>query len=99
MQIALVVEFEIKVGKRAEFDRLITEHARTTLATEPGCRRFDVLQAITESGAVDADRILLYELYDDEAALAAHQTPRLAQVREAMAPLVANRRLTKCQMR
>ena len=44
---------------------------------EPGCRRFDVVEPPGE-----ADRILLYEIYDDRAAFEAHlKTPHFAELR------------------
>ena len=39
---------------------------------EPGCRRFDVVEPQGEP-----DRVLLYEIYDDEAAFDAHAAPRI----------------------
>lgn len=46
---------------------LMLENARASLPVEPGCVRFDICQ--------DEDapcRLLLYEVYDDEVAFAAH---------------------------
>jgi quinol monooxygenase YgiN len=42
-------------------------NAAASLANEPGCRRFDVLIPSPASSTV-----ALYEIYDDEAAFAAH---------------------------
>jgi len=64
---ALVVEFHIKPGFVREFEVAISENARTSRATEPGCRQFDVCRDPT-----DPSLFFLYELYDDEAAVQAH---------------------------
>ena len=52
---------------------------------EPGCRRFDVLLP-----AQGSDRVLLYEIYDDEAAFEAHcASPHFLWFDAAAGPLVA----------
>ncbi len=64
---AVVVTFQIQDGKMADFLPAMTENARTSLAVEPGCRRFDV--------CTDGDRaneVFLYELYADASAFHAH---------------------------
>jgi (4S)-4-hydroxy-5-phosphonooxypentane-2,3-dione isomerase len=48
---------------------LVLENARRSVADEPGCRRFDVLMP-----AERADRVVLFEIYDDENAFDAHRT-------------------------
>ncbi len=65
--LALVVEFRIKANHVNAFDRAITENARLSRKTEPGCRQFDVCR-----DSADATLFFLYELYDDEAAIQAH---------------------------
>jgi quinol monooxygenase YgiN len=91
----MVVEFNLKPGQHAAFDRIIREHARRTLEEEPGCERFDVLQPVGRDGAPDQARVLLCEIYRDQVAVDEHgKDPRLATVRDAYAPLIENRRLT-----
>jgi quinol monooxygenase YgiN len=98
MAVALIVEFTLNPGAHAAFDALIREHARLTLQEEPGCQRFDVLQPTGKDGA-DLAKLCLVEVYQDDTAFQAHAAnPRLAKVREAYAPLVADRRITICQM-
>lgn len=63
----LVVEFRIEAEHIAAFADAIAANARASLATEPGCKRFDVCR-----DPADASLFLLYELYDDAAALQAH---------------------------
>lgn len=65
--LALVVEFRIKPEFIDAFANAIAENARASRETEPGCRQFDVCR----DGA-DPALFFLYELYDDEAAIAAH---------------------------
>jgi autoinducer 2-degrading protein len=63
----VIVDFRVRPGALAAFRRLIDENACSSAQTEPGCRRFDVL---VPSG--ETDRVVLYEIYDDRAAFAAH---------------------------
>ena len=63
----LVVEFEIKPEAMERFMELIHENARRSVSDEPGCRQFDVLR-VRET----ANKVMLYEIYDDDAAFAAH---------------------------
>lgn len=98
-KIAIVVEFKIKEGQHAAFDAIIREHARLTQQEEPGCERFDVLQPRGKDGKPDLSRIMLCEVYADDAAVTAHtQNPRLAKVRDAYSPLIDGRTLTMCEM-
>lgn len=98
-RVAIVVEFTLKPGQHAAFDRVIREHARLPLEEEPGCERFDVLQPVGRGGAPDHSRVLLCEVYRDQAAVDEHgRNPRLAKVRDAYAPMIVDRRLTLCAM-
>lgn len=63
----IIVDFRLKPGTRGEFRRLIDANARASVATETGCRRFDVLEPTGED-----DRVVLYEIYDNRAALDDH---------------------------
>jgi autoinducer 2-degrading protein len=93
-KIGIVVEFEAKPGAEAAFERLIREHATTTLETEPGCLRFEVLHVYDADDKPLPGRFMVIELYVDMAAVQQHRAmPRLAKVRDAFGPLLANRRL------
>ncbi len=97
--IALVVEFTLKPGTHAEFDRIIRDHAAGTLSDEPGCRRFEVLQPRLADGSPDTGRVMLVEVYADAAALEAHtKNPRLGRTRAAYADLIEARRITVCDL-
>jgi quinol monooxygenase YgiN len=87
---ALIVEFRLTAGSRPAFQAIMADHARKTLAEEPGCRQFDVL--LDEA---DADRALLVEVYADRDAYEAHRAnPRMAGVNAAVAPMTVERNRT-----
>jgi autoinducer 2-degrading protein len=90
----IVVDFKIKPGAMQDFRRLIDENATASVRDEPGCRRFDVL-----ANGKEADRILLYEIYDDRAAFGAHlKTPHFAVFDRASAALVADKTITEYEL-
>jgi (4S)-4-hydroxy-5-phosphonooxypentane-2,3-dione isomerase len=72
------------------FHRLINENARASVRDEPGCRQFDVVVAEGEP-----DSVLLYEIYDDKAAFAAHtKTPHFAAFDRDSASCVASKKVS-----
>ncbi len=80
----LVVEFQIDQAFAEAFAAAISENARASCETEPGCRQFDVCR-----DPADAAKFFLYELYDNEAAVQAHlRTPHFVQMNEATTPWV-----------
>jgi quinol monooxygenase YgiN len=98
-KVALVVEFALKPGTHAAFDRVIREHAAGTLAEEPGCERFDVIQPQNADGTADLSRVMLYEVYADDAAFEAHKAnPRLQRTRAAYADLITGRSIQVCAL-
>ncbi len=91
---AIIVAFRLKPGAKAAFLRLIRDNARASCREEPGCRRFDVLATPSE-----ADRIVLYEIYDDRAAFHAHvKTDQFARFNEASEHLVAHKEVTELDL-
>jgi autoinducer 2-degrading protein len=97
-KVALVVEFQLKPGAHAAFDAIIRDHAAGTLADEPGCERFDVLQPKGKEGP-NLSRVMLYEVYADDAAFQAHtQNPRLARTRAAYESLIEGRSIHICAL-
>ena len=87
----IIVDFRLRPGTFDRFRALIVENAGASVRDEPGCRRFDV---VVPDG--EADRILLYEIYDDAAAFAAHlKTPHFASFDAASAPLVAEKTISR----
>ena len=63
----LIVEFEIKPENIGKFMELINENARLSVKDEPGCLQFDVLQAKD-----NPNKVVLYEIYENDAAFDAH---------------------------
>ena len=77
---ALVVTIQIKPEYREPFMEAMLQDARGSVENEPGCLRFDIVQD-TE----DPNRIHLYEVYRDEAAIEAHrQAPHFLKWRETV---------------
>ena len=76
--IGLIVTINIKPEHKAAFMASLEGDGRGSNTDEPGCLQFDVLQD-TE----DDNRIFLYEIYRDEAALEAHRNaPHFLKWRE-----------------
>lgn len=98
-RISIIVEFTPKPGCFDAFATHIREHARATLAEEPGCERFDVMQPLDKDGNLDATKIMLVEVYTNMEAVHAHRAnPRMAKVGEGSTPLLDGRKLIICAM-
>ena len=81
---SLVVQMTVRPGRREEFLAAIAANAEASVRDEPGCLRFDVC-----SVEGDDHRFLLYELYTDADAFAAHKAaPHFAQWRTAAAQVL-----------
>lgn len=84
----VVAEFEVKADCVRDFLALARDDARHSLADEPGCRQFDIVQ-LDETPA----RVMFYEVYDDRAAFDAHlQTPHLDRFRAGFPALIVTER-------
>jgi len=87
----IIAEFEVKPGKLEAFLELAEVDARRSVADEPGCRQFTV--------TVDReppDRVVLFEVYDDDAAFDAHvETPHLKAFRAGIESLIVSRRVRR----
>ena len=92
--IALVVEIRTHPGQRDAFLARLQRHRANVLAHEPGCQRFEILLAEEET-----DTLVLYELYQDEDALKAHDAaPYFQAYREDSAAMIASRRRILCRL-
>ena len=81
------VHVHVKPEYRDDFIRATLENARGTVE-EPGNLRFDVIQQVD-----DPNRFVLYEVYRDEAGMAAHkETAHYARWRDAVASWMAEPR-------
>ncbi len=89
--IALIVEINIKPGFKDQFMASMLGDARGSNNDEPGCLRFDVLQ-----DNEDENRIHLFEVYEDEAAVDAHRNaPHFIKWREECADWFATENIRK----
>ena len=78
--IALIVTIQIKPDHREAFMESMMDDARGSNNDEPGCLRFDVLQ-----DNEDPNKIHLYEVYKDQAAVDAHRAaPHYTKWRETV---------------
>ncbi len=59
----MIAEFQVKPDRLADFLSLAQDDATHSVASEPGCRAFDV----SVSNAADGT-VVFYEVYDDRAA-------------------------------
>jgi (4S)-4-hydroxy-5-phosphonooxypentane-2,3-dione isomerase len=92
-QFVLVVEFEVKPESVERFHSLIAENAKRSVANEPGCRQFDVMRAQDQ-----ANRILLYEVYDDQAAFEAHgKMPHVAEFFREAKPMITEQKARRLE--
>ena len=82
---SLVVQMEVRPGRREEFLAGMAANAEASVRDEPGCLRFDVC-----SVEADENRFVLYELYADAEAFAAHKaSPHFARWREIAEQVLA----------
>lgn len=91
MKQVLVVDFHIKPEHIDAFAVAIADNARASVAHEPGCRQFDVCR-----DPADPALFVLYEVYDDEAAVQAHlQAPHFLAMDEATRTWVQHKRVQR----
>ena len=91
---SIVATFEIAEGRMDEFLPLLLAHRDRCLRDEPGTLRFDVLRPRTEDG-----KVLLYELYEDDAAFQVHWNgPSVARMRSETAGMVTKLNGTRCTL-
>jgi autoinducer 2-degrading protein len=90
--IAMWVKARVKPEQRERFLQAIEDDALASERDEPGCVRFNVLQ-----DAADPDVYYFYEVYADDAALAAHRaTPHYARWRAVADVLAEPTQPTRC---
>jgi len=78
MSYTLIVDFEVKEGTADQVLAAVSENARNSVEKEPGCLQFDVMQAQD-----NPNRIMLFEVYENEAAFQAHG--KTAHIQEFLA--------------
>ena len=81
----IIVKNVLNPGTRDTYWAAMRENAEASVRDEPGCHRFDVLEAREEENT-----FYLYEIYDSPDALAAHkETPHYKESRTVLADCVA----------
>ncbi|CAB3774178.1 putative quinol monooxygenase [Paraburkholderia humisilvae] len=94
--VAIVVEYMTVGGKERELQTILREHAQLTVNEEPGCLRFEVLKPIDKDGAPIPDRLMVSELYSDEAAATVHaKNSRLVTLLSKIRPLLVMEKVTR----
>jgi quinol monooxygenase YgiN len=84
----VIAEFQVKQDSIAAFLAAARNDAERSLASEPGCRQFDIVQPNVTDGTV-----IFYEVYDSREAFDAHlKTPHVAAFRAAFPPLIVAER-------
>ena len=82
----LSVEIQIKPENVDAFMKQLDANAKAA-RTEPGCKQFEVLV-----DPKDRTKIMLFEVYNDEAAFEAHQaTPHFKKYLAEAVPMLASR--------
>lgn len=93
-KISIVGDFTTKPGAFDEYYALMVKHATASRA-EPGNLRFDVFVPLKSE-----NRLMIYEMYEDQAALDAHAgTDRIKEHREKSKELVETRNLYICELK
>ena len=93
-QIAIFGEFETTPERHAEFETLIRNHAIKCLEVEPGTLRFELLHPVDENGKQIPNRLMVNELFEDQAAVDFHRgTSRMADIAAQIGALTTSARL------
>jgi autoinducer 2-degrading protein len=83
--LAILVRFQVARGRQNDFLAHVRKNAATSVASQPGLRRFDVLTPDAGLG----NEVVLYEVYDSSTAFEAHQqTQDLSDFRDATEAIV-----------
>lgn len=83
--LVVIVDIDVKPEYIEQFHKAIVEQGDTSLRLEPGCLRFDIMQAPDQPG-----HFTLCEAYVDEATFTDvhRKTPHFARYAETTAPWV-----------
>jgi quinol monooxygenase YgiN len=89
---AIMATIEVLPGRIDEFLTILMAHRARCLKEEPGTLLFEVLRPRD-----DDTKVMLYELYQDDAAFNVHvKGSSIARMREASAGMTAEVSATKC---
>jgi (4S)-4-hydroxy-5-phosphonooxypentane-2,3-dione isomerase len=91
-KLAIVVTIEVTPGRREEFLPLLMAHKARCLKDEPGTLQFEVLVPHDENS-----KLLLYQVYQDDAAFETHfNGSSITRLREEAAGMAADVQRTRC---
>jgi quinol monooxygenase YgiN len=91
----VLVRVAIKPEMLERFEEALLHNARESVRKDPGCRRFDVSQA-----KEDPLTWVLHEVYDDEAAHAAHrQAPHFLTYQAVASEAIVDKTVLWCHGR
>ncbi|MFH7586309.1 putative quinol monooxygenase [Oceanimonas smirnovii] len=91
---SIIVKTKLKPGTTQAFLDAMLPNAAASVRGEPGCHTFDVLQ-----DRADPELFWLYEIYQDEAALAAHkETPHYKASRAVVTDLIAEQSVIRADV-
>jgi quinol monooxygenase YgiN len=91
---SIIVKTKLKPGTTQAFLDAMLPNAEASVRDEPGCHTFDVLQ-----DRADPELFWLYEIYQDEAALAAHkETPHYQASRAVVNELIAEQSVIRADV-
>jgi (4S)-4-hydroxy-5-phosphonooxypentane-2,3-dione isomerase len=91
-KLAILGTIEVRTGRRDQLWPLLMAHKARCLKDEPGTLQFEVLVP-----REDDSRVLLYEVYRDDAAFEVHlNESSLAQFRRETAGMIENMSLPRC---
>ena len=91
-KLAIVATIEVTPGRREEFLPLLMAHKARCLKDEPGTLQFEVLVPHDENS-----KLLLYQVYQDDAAFETHfNGPSIKRLREEAAGMAADIQRTRC---
>jgi len=86
----IIAEVTVPAERLDEFLTHSLDDARNSVATEPGCRQFDL-----NVSADGSPTVVFYEVYDDRAAFEAHlQTPHFFRWRDATQGWITSSRIS-----
>ncbi len=93
-KLAIIGTIEVVPGKRDQVLTALMAHKARCLRDEPDTLQFEILKS-----RETVTQILLYEVYQDDAAFEAHRNgPSMARFREETAGIVAGLHATKCAL-
>ena len=93
-KVVLVVELEIDPKHFDTFVDIVTRHGANSLEIEEGCLRFEVLRPRESK-----DKLILVEMYADDAALDAHwNSDHMAAYRKRVSEMIVSRVANRCDL-